>query len=104
MRAFFEKNHFGFGMALGAVLPLITFMLLFLADEHLMHRGPGAVVVPPNIMAFLSIALNLLPFRYYMIQLRYERTGRGILFSTFMLGFINVLYLFLVVEGNAATP
>lgn len=101
MKSFFNKNHLGFGVLLGAVIPFIVFLLILYIDQNFMNNGPGGIVVPPNIMAFLSIAINLLPFRYYMINLRYERTGRGILLSTFLLGFANVLYVLMYLENQS---
>lgn len=80
-----NKDNFFWGALIGFVFPALTFLLIrFLAST----AGNEAFVVRPlgyDSMQVYSIVANLLPFRYYMINKQLDRTGRGLIFATFVL-------------------
>jgi hypothetical protein len=56
---------------------------------------PGAnkdeSIIQISTIELVSIAGNLLPFRYYMVKLKYDKTGRGMLVITMVYAVIFVI-------------
>jgi hypothetical protein len=100
MKEFFNRNNFLFGLLLGMLTFGSTLTILLVLEKQIGLHRPGGIEIPFNIMLFVAIAVNLFPFRIYMVNWRYERTGRGILFATFILAFANILYIVLAQEGS----
>jgi len=100
MKEFFNRDHFLFGLLIGLLSFGTTLSLLLLLEQQIGVHRPGGIEIPFNIMLFIAIAVNLFPFRIYMVQWRLERTGKGILFATFILAFANILYIVLSQEGS----
>ncbi len=75
----FKKDNWLLGIIIGILVPVIIFALLYLIIN--------VFNIPDNKMAFLKpknipltgIFFNMIPFRYYMVNLKYDKTGRGIL-------------------------
>jgi len=51
-------------------------------------------VLEPATMVLISIFVNLFTLRYYLVNLRYDKTGRGILMLTFGLAMVYFYFLF----------
>ncbi len=58
-----------------ALSPMIAFQSTASSDNRTVYLDK---------MRLVSIAVNLLPMRYYFVKLKYELTGRGVLFVTFI--------------------
>jgi hypothetical protein len=87
----FRKNSLGFGASIGAVIPLLIFLLI----QEVFQVERNGIMVPRFDQAtilVLSIAANLIPFSRYMKDQRYEQTGKGILLVTFLYA---AIYIFL---------
>ena len=81
----FKKDNFFFGAFLGLFLPILLFFLgRLLKTETNFDFDDSTIYV-------VSCIINLPIFRVYMINFDKEKTGRGMLFSTFLLMFY---YLF----------
>ena len=77
----FKKDNFFFGTFLGLLLPSILFFFGgLLKTEALFSFDDSTIYV-------VSCLINLPVFRIFMINFNKEKTGRGILFSTFLLMF-----------------
>jgi hypothetical protein len=80
-----NKDNFFWGALIGFVFPALTFLLIrFLAAT----AGNEEFVIKPlgyDSMQVYSIVANLIPFRIYMINKQLDRTGRGLIFATFVL-------------------
>jgi hypothetical protein len=94
------KDNFILGMAIGLLVPVLCFAIILGIENQIMSGLPGKPEVPMNIMVFIAIATNLLPFRFYMINKKLDKTGRGILLATFVFAFLNVLYIVLNQDGS----
>lgn len=84
-----KKDNMAFGAMLGAIIPVIAYFLL-----ELLTVTRGGVKMPmfsEGTIMVLSIFVNIIPFRQYMVKLKYDKTGRGILLVTFIYAFV---YLF----------
>lgn len=84
MRSFFKRDNIWLGMGIALVIPVIVYFLLKLISilsgkEQLLQN---------ETMQVIAIFINLLPFRYYLVRLKADRTGRGILLITMLLAFI----------------
>lgn len=85
----FRKDHIAFGAMIGSVIPIAIYLLLELITIE--RNGIRVPVFSENTRLVLAVAANLLPFRQYMVKLKLERTGKGILLVTFIYAFA---YLF----------
>ena len=74
----FKKDNFFFGMLLGLFLPLTLFFFggLLKTETQFLFEDSTMYVV--------SCVINLPIFRLFMINFNKDKTGRGILFSTFL--------------------
>jgi hypothetical protein len=89
----FKKNSLAFGASLGAVLPVLLYMIL--QEGFTVERN--GISVPRFDQAtslVLSIAVNLIPFSRYMKKPEYEQTGKGILLVTFIYGAVFIFLKF----------
>lgn len=89
----FKKNSLAFGASLGAVLPVLLYMLL----QEVITVERNGVTLPRFDQAtslVLSIAVNLIPFSRYMKKPEYEQTGKGILLVTFIYGAVFIFIKF----------
>ncbi len=79
-----KKDVWMMGMAIGLFQPLMVYLLALLLLSFT-GRVEGWMYTPlPSAPMWLAIASNLLSFRYYMVNLKYDRTGRGLLLLTFV--------------------
>jgi hypothetical protein len=90
MQRWLDKDHFLFGLGLAIVVPTLIFSLLMGLQILSMSVFKFKLPLPTDIVLFLSIAANLLPFRYYMVNRQHEQTGKGILFFTFVVALVYV--------------
>jgi hypothetical protein len=74
----FKKDSIWLGMAIGLIGPLILFGIIYLVKLLLGHMALDKAM-------FVSVALNIVPIRYYFISARMDRTGRGVLAMTVIL-------------------
>jgi hypothetical protein len=65
-------------MGIGLVGPLILFGIIYLVKMLLGHLALEKAM-------FVSVALNIVPIRYYFISAKMDRTGRGVLAMTVIL-------------------
>jgi hypothetical protein len=83
----FKKDHFAFGAMMGSLIPV----LVYLAFEQFNEVSRGGEKIPlfnENTVRVLSIFMNIIPFRFYMVKWQFDKTGRGILFVTFIYAFL----------------
>jgi hypothetical protein len=73
---------------LGIVMPGAVFLILYFINQSI--RTPLNSVKDHYLTNFmvqiLSLVINLLVMRYYLINLKADKTGRGILLVTFIIG------------------
>ena len=81
----FKKDSALLGLLIGIFIPTIFYFLQREIIPILLGHSFSS-----SSMQLFSLVLNLPFFRYYLINLKYERTGKGILFATFIYGLIWV--------------
>ncbi len=85
MFKFLKKDHYLLGGAIGILAPVILWVILYYSNEAI-HNSKGVSYFRPFMIQILSLIPNLLLLRYYLISLKCDKTGRGILFVTFIIG------------------
>jgi hypothetical protein len=80
---FLKKNSMPFGLMLGSLLPILIYFLLSSVNQ-INRGGETRDLFDENTLYVLSIFFNILPFRIYMVNLKFDNTGRGILLVTFI--------------------
>jgi hypothetical protein len=80
-----KKDSFIFGAILGIVIPLILYGFILLINFVLVQMGMTQVYLDRKIHVLISLTGNLIPVRYYFVNLKYDKTGRAVLLITFIL-------------------
>jgi hypothetical protein len=73
-----KKDSIWLGMAIGVLLPLALFGVIYLVKIFIGHLGITKAM-------FVSVALNIVPIRYFFISAKLEKTGSGVLAMTVIL-------------------
>ena len=84
IKKIFYKDSLLLGIVLGIALPLILFGILYTISTLFAPSGKDYLIKLPKLI-LLSIIPNLLTLRFYLKDLKFDRTGRGILLVTFVL-------------------
>ena len=85
MIAQLKKDQYATGIIIGLILPIISFALVYLLNLALIKLSLASYYLELKSHFLLSIAVNVLPIRYYFVNLKFEKTGRGVLLITFIL-------------------
>jgi len=90
-----RQDSFWMGLILGLLIPAIIFGLFELIIYFLPHQIRDSNVFTLQRLILISIIPNVLLLRYYLLKLKYDLTGRGILAITFVIGIIFAIIHFL---------
>ena len=88
----FKKDAIWFGMLLGLVIPAILYGILYAVSLALMPQNATEPVLKTGTIILVALFPNLLILRYYLVKLNLDKTGRGMLLSTFILAMIYFVY------------
>ena len=92
-----KKDNFLFGLFLGIILPVLLFGIIWVINWFLMLIGVTKLWYDTETQVLVSVFINLIPIRYYYVNLKFEKTGGGVLVVTFaivMLFFLFKNYIF----------
>ena len=81
---FLKKDHFIFGLLIGLSLPVLLFLVIWLLNYILFLIGIAKLFLDRETHILISMFGNLLPIRYYFVNLTFDKTGRGVLLITFV--------------------
>ncbi|MDR2407892.1 MAG: hypothetical protein LBE13_07260 [Bacteroidales bacterium] len=81
---FLYKDTILLGTGLGILVPLIAFGILYAISVGFAPEGKD-YIIKISTVELVSVFLNLFTLRYYLLKLKFDRTGRGILLVTFIL-------------------
>ncbi|MDP4268428.1 MAG: hypothetical protein Q8880_13475 [Bacteroidota bacterium] len=81
---FFKKDNMLFGVAMGVLLPLICYGIFSYLADIFEAKHNGTPIMQKSTIQVVSVVLNVLTFRIYMINLKFDKTGKGILLATFV--------------------
>ena len=89
----FNRDQFLAGILFGILLPAVFYLALRLLDMGVYAIFQTNMVALPEYLYILSLAINLFAIKYYFVNLKYDKTGRGVLIVTFAFALIYfVLY------------
>lgn len=91
-----KKDNLKFGILIGILVPAIVFTLIYAIDSFFAVRLDKEFLIKDGTKLVIGVALNVLTFRYYMIKLRMEQTGKGILAATFMYAIFYMIYFIML--------
>ena len=80
-----KKDKISLGLLIGILLPAAFYGILKLVNLGLIEIRNENFQIKEHTIILLSIFINIVPIRYYFVNLKFDRTGRGILMVTFIL-------------------
>ena len=80
-----NRDNFFLGILLGMILPVIFYLLLYLMDMSVLALFDVHMLQKQEYLMLLSITINLFSIKYYFVNLKYDKTGRGVLLITFVM-------------------
>ena len=86
--SFFKKDSFLTGIAIGIILPTLFYGALYGIDVIVFNLLGSHIVAKPEYLYLLSIVANLFPIKYYFVNKKSDKTGRGVLLITFIFGML----------------
>jgi uncharacterized membrane protein YozB (DUF420 family) len=92
----FKKDSIYFGILISILTSVILYSVFILAAGFF-PEAFSIRVLRKESLALISIFVNLLTFRYYMINLKLEKTGKGILLAVFVL---MIMFFVLIHNGS----
>ncbi|MBC8320145.1 MAG: hypothetical protein H8E34_05425 [Bacteroidetes bacterium] len=88
-----KRDLWPIGLLIGTMLPLVFFIVLYIADFTLYSYYYAHITDQFHQLYLLSLAANLFPIRHYLVKLRFEKTGMGILLVT-IAAVISYFYMY----------
>lgn len=82
-----KKDSLILGIVLGTVLPAVLFAIFYFPSRIFAPDGKD-YVVDIATMLLVSIFPNLFTLRHYLMKLKLDKTGRGILLVTFVFAIV----------------
>ncbi len=83
MKNILYKDSMGLGIVLGVFLPVVCFGLLFAISSFFAPQGKDYLIKLSSVI-LVSVFANLFTMRHYLVKLKFDKTGRGILLVTFI--------------------
>jgi len=78
-----KKDSLLLGSIIGIIFPAVLFAMLYF-PSHIFAPAGKDYIVQLSSIALISIFPNLFTLRYYLVKLKFDKTGRGILLVTFI--------------------
>lgn len=92
-----RRDSLPMGLFIGFICPAICFGVLYGIAVLVQHQT-GALNIDRMIqkLILLSVVPNVLILRYYLVKLKYDLTGRGILLVTFAIAMLFAVLEFVL--------
>src|SRR5262245_48603827 len=95
------EDSFVLGLAVGMATLFTSYVLFRWLRLALVNHYGNPYFFPAPRIQLLAILLNVILFRYIMVKVRKEKTGKGILLSTVVLSFA---YFYMFLRHNYQLP
>jgi len=79
-----RRDNMWMGTALGILVPLLLFGILYGILYFIEMKTGNMEKITSQKILLLSILPNVFLLRYYLLKLKHDLTGRGILLATFL--------------------
>jgi hypothetical protein len=91
LKKYLLRDHIAFGVLIGLLTPILMYGVFAIINiVSATDVRPGGIFRFKTVYV-LSVFANMLPFRYYMVKLKMDYTGRGIILITLLLAFGYVM-------------
>ncbi len=80
-----KKDHFIFGSFIGIIFPIVILGCIYGINYLLIILSVAEFYMDLQTAALVSLGANMLTIRYYFINLKFDKTGRGVLLFTFVM-------------------
>lgn len=92
-----RRDSLPMGLFIGFICPAIFFGILYAVITLVQHQT-GALQMDRMVqkLILLSVVPNVLILRYYLVKLKYDLTGRGILLMTFAIAMLFAVLEFVL--------
>jgi hypothetical protein len=84
----FKRDIFWLGIAIGIIFPAFFYVVLYVLDLLVLKLANTHMLAEQKYLYLVSIAINLFAIKYYFVNLKFDKTGRGVLFVTFIFALI----------------
>lgn len=92
MFKFLKKDSFLLGIILGILMPAICFgILYYLNITFPNHQNNDQPIFKLTTIFIVSLIPNAIALRLYLVNLKADKTGKGILFVTFIFAIIFMI-------------
>lgn len=98
-----RRDSYAVGIILGILIPAVLFGIIYGIYALIVHSNPQMLVRNPGltkdlIPKFILLALipNIFTLRYYLLKLKFDKSGRGILGVTFLWAIVFLAAQFLL--------
>ncbi|MBE0660855.1 MAG: hypothetical protein IH597_00155 [Bacteroidales bacterium] len=95
IKEFLKKDNLAFGLVLAFAISVAIYASLW-GLAQVFQEAFSSHYLRKQVLAMISIFANLFPFRFYMLKLKLDKTGRGVLAAMFVM---TILY-FLFIHGG----
>ncbi|MFC2111476.1 hypothetical protein ACFLQ5_03395, partial [Bacteroidota bacterium] len=75
-----KKDSFKLGIAVGIVLPLAIYGILYVVADYFKILP----YLKDSTLQLIAIFINMFLLRYYLLKVKYDKTGRGVMLATFV--------------------
>lgn len=92
-----RRDSLPMGLFIGFICPAIFFGILYAVITLVQHQT-GTLQMDRMVqkLILLSVVPNVLILRYYLVKLKYDLTGRGILLVTFAIAMLFAVLEFVL--------
>jgi hypothetical protein len=88
MFKFLKKDNYFLGGGMGILIPVIVWVIIHFINISFTNQISGRTYLTEFMVQILALVPNVLLLRYYLINLKADKTGRGILAVTFVIGLV----------------
>jgi len=86
-----KKDSLALGIVIGFVCPIVLFAVLYFLSRTFAPAGKDYLVQLPTV-ELLAMLPNLFTLRHYLVKLKLDKTGRGILLVTFVFAILYFIF------------
>lgn len=94
--SFFKKDNYFTGLLVGLLLPVAFYGVVWLIDMLLFSLFQVHIARQTHYLYLLSAAINVIPIRYYLVNIKAEKSGIGVLIIT---GIYILTYFFMFYQA-----
>lgn len=89
-----RKDSTWMGVFLGLICPAVLFGIIELIIYIIETQSGKTNILDLQKVILLSVIPNLFILRYYLVKLKYDYTGKGIVLTTFLIGILFAILEF----------